>query len=84
MAAADPGLRFALLAGSARHLETAAHLPADRFRRLTLLPLVPEELGADFDFERLLRHGTRPRAGSATCRASSASCRSPADSTAGP
>jgi len=54
-------LRFALLGSSARKLKTAGtNLLAGRALWKTMLPLVPEELGADFDLERALRFGTIP------------------------
>ncbi|MCP3964093.1 MAG: ATP-binding protein [bacterium] len=55
------GLRFALLGSSARKLKTAGtNLLAGRALWKTMLPLVPAELGADFDLERTLRHGSIP------------------------
>jgi predicted AAA+ superfamily ATPase len=54
-------LRFALLGSSARKLKTAGtNLLAGRALWKTMLPLVPEELGGDFDLERALRFGTIP------------------------
>ena len=55
------GLRFALLGSSARKLKTAGtNLLAGRALWRTMFPLVPEELGADFDLERVLRAGSIP------------------------
>ncbi len=55
----EHGLRFALLGSSARKLKTAGtNLLAGRARWKTMLPLVPEELGGEFDLERALRFGT--------------------------
>jgi predicted AAA+ superfamily ATPase len=52
-------MRFALLGSSARKLKTAGtNLLAGRALWKTMLPLVPEELGGDFDLERALRFGT--------------------------
>ncbi len=57
----DRRLRFALLGSSARKLKTAGtNLLAGRALWRTMLPLVPEELGADFDLERCLKLGTIP------------------------
>jgi predicted AAA+ superfamily ATPase len=54
-------LRFALLGSSARNLKTAGtNLLAGRALWKTMLPLVPEELGGDFDLETALRFGTIP------------------------
>ncbi|MCP4656126.1 MAG: ATP-binding protein [bacterium] len=54
-------LRFALLGSSARKLKTAGtNLLAGRALWKTMFPLVPEELGADFDLERVLRFGAVP------------------------
>ena len=54
-------LRFALLGSSARKLKTAGtNLLAGRALWKTMFPLVPEELGEDFDFERALCYGTIP------------------------
>jgi predicted AAA+ superfamily ATPase len=53
--------RFVLLGSSARRLKTAGtNLLAGRAALKTMLPLVPEELGADFDLERTLRWGALP------------------------
>lgn len=57
----DRRLRFALLGSSARKLKTAGtNLLAGRALWKTMLPLVPEELGGDFDLEKTLRFGTIP------------------------
>lgn len=53
--------RFALLGSSARKLRAAGtNLLAGRATRREMFPLVPEELGADFDLERALRIGSLP------------------------
>lgn len=53
--------RFALLGSSARRLRTArTNLLAGRATVRTMYPLVPAELGADFDLERVLRFGSIP------------------------
>jgi predicted AAA+ superfamily ATPase len=53
--------RFILLGSSARRLKTAStNLLAGRATLLAMLPLVPSELGADFQLERALRFGTLP------------------------
>ncbi|HLE67840.1 MAG TPA: ATP-binding protein [Burkholderiales bacterium] len=52
-------LRFALLGSSARKLKTAGtNLLAGRALRKQMFPLTPEELGADFDLETVLRFGS--------------------------
>ncbi len=57
----ERGLRFALLGSSARKLKTAGtNLLAGRALWRTMYPLVPAELGADFDLERALQYGTIP------------------------
>lgn len=57
----ERGLRFALLGSSARRLKTqGTNLLAGRAVWRTMYPLVPAELGTDFDLERALRHGTIP------------------------
>jgi predicted AAA+ superfamily ATPase len=54
-------LRFVLLGPSARKLKQAGtNLLAGRAVRRLMLPLVPEELGADFDLDRVLRWGSLP------------------------
>jgi uncharacterized protein len=63
------GLRFALLGSSARKLKTVGtNLLAGRALWRTMLPFVPEELGADFDLETALRFGTIPLVWTATDR----------------
>lgn len=53
--------RFVLLGSSARRFKTAAiNLLAGRATLRTLYPLVPAELGQDFDLERVLRFGSIP------------------------
>lgn len=55
------GLRFALLGSSARKLRAAGvNLLGGRALWREMLPLVPEELGADFDLERTLELGALP------------------------
>jgi predicted AAA+ superfamily ATPase len=57
----DSRRRFALLGSSARHLKTAGtNLLAGRATLLTMYPLVPAELGDDFDLARVLRFGSIP------------------------
>lgn len=57
----ERGLRFALLGSSARKLKTAGtNLLAGRASRKAMYPLVPQELGADFNLEDVLRHGSIP------------------------
>jgi len=57
----DGRRRFALLGSSARHLKTAGtNLLAGRATLLTMYPLVPAELGDDFDLTRVLRFGSVP------------------------
>ena len=54
-------LRFALLGSSARKLKTAGtNLLAGRALRKTMLPLTAAELDAEFDLDRVLRHGSVP------------------------
>ena len=54
-------LRFVLLGSSARKLRQAGtNLLAGRAVRRLMLPLVPEELGGDFDLARVLRWGSLP------------------------
>ena len=54
-------LRFALLGSSARKLKAAGtNLLAGRALAKTMFPLTAAELGADFDLERVLRHGSVP------------------------
>lgn len=53
--------RFALLGSSARRLKTAStNLLAGRATLRTMYPLVPAELGSEFDLERVLRSGSIP------------------------
>lgn len=55
----ERGVRFALLGSSARKLKTAGtNLLAGRALWKTMFPLVPEELGDDFDLEMTLRFGS--------------------------
>ncbi len=55
------GLRFALTGSSARKLKRAGvNLLAGRARRRAMLPLLPQELGSDFNAESVLRFGTVP------------------------
>ena len=54
-------LRFALLGSSARKLKTAGtNLLAGRASRKAMYPLVPQELGADFKLDDVLRYGSIP------------------------
>jgi len=53
--------RFALLGSSARRLKSAStNLLAGRATVRTMYPLVPAELGNDFDLDRVLRFGSIP------------------------
>lgn len=55
------GLRFVLLGSSARKLKQAGtNLLAGRALRRVMFPLLPQELGADFDLSEVLRFGTLP------------------------
>ncbi len=57
----ERGRRFALLGSSARKLRAAGtNLLAGRATRKQMFPLVPEEMGADFELERTLRIGSLP------------------------
>jgi predicted AAA+ superfamily ATPase len=57
----DGGFRFVLCGSSARKLKTAGtNLLAGRAVRRHLHPLLPQELGRDFDLDRVLRHGSLP------------------------
>jgi predicted AAA+ superfamily ATPase len=57
----ERGLRFVLCGSSARKLKTAGtNLLAGRAVRRHLHPLVPHELGEDFDLEKVLRWGSLP------------------------
>jgi len=59
----ERGLRFALLGSSARKLKAAGtNLLAGRALRKQMFPLTPQELGADFDLETVLRFGSLPLA----------------------
>lgn len=54
-------LRFVLLGSSARKLKQAGtNLLAGRALRRLMLPLLPQELGHDFDLARVLRYGSLP------------------------
>lgn len=53
--------RFVLLGSSARRLKTSTtNLLAGRATMRTMYPLVPAELGDDFDLDRILRFGSVP------------------------
>lgn len=53
--------RFVLLGSSARRLKTATtNLLAGRATLARMAPLVPQELGRDFDLDRVLRFGSIP------------------------
>ena len=55
------GLRFVLLGSSARRLKQAGtNLLAGRALRRVMFPLLPQELGADFDLAEVLRFGSLP------------------------
>lgn len=55
------GLKFALLGSSARKLlASGVNLLAGRALRKHMFPLVPEELGQDFDLEATLERGSIP------------------------
>jgi uncharacterized protein len=57
----ERGLRFALLGSSARKLRAAGvNLLGGRALWREMLPLVPEELGSDFDLDRTLEIGALP------------------------
>ena len=65
----ERGLRFALLGSSARKLKAAGtNLLAGRALRKQMFPLTPQELGADFDLETVLRFGSLPLAWQASDR----------------
>ena len=54
-------LRFALLGSSSRKLKAAGvNLLAGRALQKVMFPLTAAELGADFDLDRVLRHGALP------------------------
>ena len=53
--------RFVLLGSSARRLKTAStNMLAGRASLRTMFPLMPAELGRDFDLDRVLRFGSIP------------------------
>jgi predicted AAA+ superfamily ATPase len=53
--------RFVLLGSSARRLKTShTNLLAGRASLRTMFPLVPAELGGDFQLDRILRYGSVP------------------------
>lgn len=55
----EEGRRFALLGSSARKLRAGGvNLLAGRALHKQMFPLLPEELGSDFDLEAVLRHGS--------------------------
>ena len=55
------GMRFVLLGSSARKLKQAGtNLLAGRALRRVMFPLLPQELGADFDLSEVLRFGSLP------------------------
>ncbi len=57
----EDGRRFALCGSSARKLRRShANLLGGRALRRELLGLSAQEIGADFDLERMLNHGTLP------------------------
>lgn len=57
----DTKRRFVLLGSSARRLKTAStNLLAGRAVLRTMLPLQPDELGRDFDLDRVLSFGSIP------------------------
>ena len=57
----ERGLRFALLGSSARKLKTAGtNLLAGRAVRKAMYPLVPRELGGDFNLDDVLMYGSLP------------------------
>jgi predicted AAA+ superfamily ATPase len=57
----DRGLRFALLGSSARKLRAAGtNLLGGRAIHKRMFPLVPHELGKDFDLDAVLTHGSMP------------------------
>ena len=57
----ERGLRFALLGSSARKLKTAGtNLLAGRASRKAMYPMVPQELGADFNLDDVLMYGSIP------------------------
>lgn len=65
----DRRLRFVLLGSSARKLKQAGtNLLAGRALRRVMLPLLPRELGADFDLAEVLRFGSLPVVWQSTAR----------------
>jgi uncharacterized protein len=57
----DLGLRFVLLGSSARKLKASGtNLLGGRALRRELHPLLPDEMGADFDLAEVLRYGSVP------------------------
>jgi predicted AAA+ superfamily ATPase len=57
----EKGLKFALLGSSAHKLKTAGtNLLAGRAVRKRMFPLVPQELGSDFDLDEVLSFGSIP------------------------
>lgn len=65
-------LRFILLGSSARKLKTAGtNLLAGRALRRVMVPLLPAELGSDFDLNEILRFGSLPVIWQSTERAQS-------------
>jgi predicted AAA+ superfamily ATPase len=57
----DRQMRFVLLGSSARKLKQAGtNLLAGRALHRQMFPLLPRELGADFDLAEVLRHGSLP------------------------
>jgi predicted AAA+ superfamily ATPase len=57
----ESGLRFALLGSSARKLRAAGtNLLAGRAVRREMHPLQPDEMGAEFDLDEVLRYGSVP------------------------
>jgi len=57
----DLGLRFVLLGSSARKLKASGtNLLAGRALRRELHPLLPDEMGDDFDLAEVLRYGSVP------------------------
>lgn len=74
----DRGLRFVLLGSSARKLKHAGtNLLAGRALHRQMFPLVPQELGGDFDLGHVLRYGSLPVSAARSSRAGSASCFGP-------
>ncbi len=57
----EEGRRVALVGSSARKLRAGGvNLLAGRALRMEMFPLLPEEMGADFDLDEVLRHGAMP------------------------